>query len=215
MVVAMSRAQAQAADLVVCESRDDRRIIVSLPGRYSLDDGAIVKGERRLYACRAVNVSMRGLAVTAPVTAKVGVAVSADIDGLGRLKGIITREFRQGFVMSIVASDEERELLATKIDWLEMNKNLEIPDDRAHARFIPRRPHSLLMLPDGSMLPCFVIDISVSGAAVSADFAPKIGTVLAVGSVVGRVVRFFPGGFAIQFNAVQERLDVEALVIRR
>jgi hypothetical protein len=211
----MARAQAQAADLVVCARRDDRRTIVSLPGRYSLDDGAIVKGERRLYACRAVNVSMRGLAVTAPVTAKVGVAVSADIDGLGRLKGIITREFRQGFVMSIVASDDERELLATKIDWLEMNKNLEIPDDRAHARFIPRRPHSLLMLPDGSMLPCFVIDISVSGAAVSADIMPKIGTVLAVGSVVGRVVHFFPGGFAIQFNAVQERQDVEALVIRR
>jgi hypothetical protein len=47
----MLRAQAQATDLVVCARRDDRRTIVSLPGRYSLDDGAIIKGERRQFAC--------------------------------------------------------------------------------------------------------------------------------------------------------------------
>jgi hypothetical protein len=65
------------------------------------------------------------------------------------------------------------------------------------------------------VVPCFVIDISVSGAAVSADISPEIGTPLAVGWVVGRVVRFVPGGFAVRFVELQDRQAVEALVIRR
>jgi hypothetical protein len=64
-------------------------------------------------------------------------------------------------------------------------------------------------------VPCFVVDISVSGAAVSADIVPRIGTVLAVGKVVGRVVRNIQGGFAVQFVEAQDRQEVEALVIRR
>ena len=67
---------------------------------------------------------------------------------------------------------------------------------------------------DGSVLACFVIDLSVSGAAVSADVVPQIGTVLAVGKVVGRVARYLPGGFAVEFVATQNRHEVESLVIR-
>jgi hypothetical protein len=200
---------------LIFDRRDERRVAVSLPGRYSLADADSLRGERRLFACRAVNLSTRAMAVTAPVTAKVGVTVIADIEQLGRLKGTIIREFKLGFVIGIAAGDEEREKLAARIDWVEKHKNLEIPDGRAHARFIPRRPHTLLVLPDGSMRPCFVVDISVSGAAVSADIVPKIGAVLAVGSVVGRVVRYFPGGFAVKFATLQNRQEVEGLVIRR
>ena len=204
-----------ATDPVIVDRRDERRVNISLPGRYSLTDGDGTRGERRLFACRAVNLSTRAMAVTAPVTAKLGVSVIADIEQLGRLKGTITREFRLGFVISIAASAQEREMLATRIDWAEKHRNLEIRDGRAHPRFIPRRPHTLLVLQDGSMQPCFVVDISVSGAAVSAKIVPEIGTVVAVGSVVGRVVRYFAGGFAIRFAAVQNRQEVEALVIRR
>jgi hypothetical protein len=141
--------------------------------------------------------------------------IIADIDQLGRLEGSIIRVFKLGFAMSTEASDQERDVLAGKIDWIERNKDFEIVDNRAHERFIPRRPHSLLMLADGSIIPCFIIDILVSGAGVSADIMPKIRTVLAVGKVVGRVVRHFSGGFAVHFAEIQDREEVEALVIRR
>ena len=199
----------------IVNRREDKRLYVSLPGRYSLADRRNSQGEQRKFACRAVNISTHGIAVAAPVAAKVGVWVIAEIEQLGRLWGSIVRVFDLGFAMDIQASDQEREMLAAKIDWIERHKDFEIRDNRAHARFFPRRPHSLLTLADGSVVPCFVIDISVSGAAVSADIVPKIGAVLAVGSVVGRVVRFVPGGFAVAFVAVQDRQEVEALVIRR
>jgi hypothetical protein len=195
--------------------RDDKRIYVSLPGRYSLAGNLNARGEPRQFACRAVNISLDGIAIAAAVTAKAGVRVIADIEQVGRLKGSITRVFELGFTMSIEASRQERAMLAIRIGWIERHKDLEVCDHRAHARFIPRRPLSLLTLADGSVLPCFVIDISVSGAAVSADISPEIGTALAVGGVVGRVVRFVPGGFAIQFVELQDRQEVEALVVPR
>jgi hypothetical protein len=197
------------------DRRSDSRVYVSLPGRYSLAGSVNARGEPRQFACRAVNISLGGVAIAAAVTAKAGVRAIADIEQLGRLRGSITRVFELGFAMSIEASQQEREQLAARIAWIERHKDLEIRDQRAHARFIPRRPLTLLTLVDGSKVPCFVIDISVSGAAVSADVSPEIGTVLAVGGVVGRVVRFVPGGFAVQFVELQDRQEVEALVIRR
>jgi hypothetical protein len=197
------------------DRRDDRSTFVSLAGRYSLADSTKTQSEPRQFACRVVNISTSEMALAAPVAGKRGVRVIADIEQLGRLTGPIIRVFKLGFAMSIEANDQERDVLSSKIDWIERNKDFEIADNRTHGRFIPRRPHSLLILADGSVIPCFVIDISVSGAGVSADIMPKIGTVLAVGKVVGRVVRHFSGGFAVHFAEMQDRKEVEALVIRK
>ncbi len=204
----------ECLDDTALERRDQRRVHASLAGRYSLAGSVNARGEPRQFACRAVDISTRGVALAAPVVGKVGVPVVADIEQLGRIKGPVIRVFARGFVMSVAAGDEERRMLAVRIDWIERNKHLEVPDNRAHARFIPRRPLTLLTLADGSVLACFVIDLSVSGAAVSADVVPQIGTVLAVGKVVGRVARFLPGGFAVEFVATQNRDEVESLVIR-
>ena len=199
-------------DAEIVHRRDGRCVIVSLPGRYSFAVGKNAS-ERRLFSCRAIYISTHAIALLAPVTAKLGVPVSADIEQLGKLKGSIIRVFNQGFAMSVALNDERRWMLAARIDWIERSKECEVIDRRA-PRFIPRRPHSLLMLADGSIIPCFVIDISVSVAGVSSDIKPKVGTVLAVGKVVGRVVRHFPEGFAVHFADVQDRQRVEALVIR-
>ena len=70
------------------------------------------------------------------------------------------------------------------------------------------------MLADGSTSGCFVIDMSVSGAAVSADLQPAIGTPLAVGAGVGRVVRHFREGFAVKFVNTLDEYRLENLIIR-
>jgi hypothetical protein len=87
-----------------------------------------------------------------------------------------------------------------------------IQDRRDHARFIPEIPHSTLLFADGSSCPCFIIDISVSGVAVSSTAQPELGTPLSVGACVGRVTRIFADGFAIRFVEQQRRIDVERLV---
>jgi hypothetical protein len=56
--------------------------------------------------------------------------------------------------------------------------------------------------------------MSVGGAAVSADVQPEIGTPLAVGACVGRVVRHLHDGFAVKFTELQNRAELEWRVAR-
>jgi hypothetical protein len=70
------------------------------------------------------------------------------------------------------------------------------------------------MLADGSVRGCFVIDMSASGAAVSADLTPQLGDVLAVGKIVGRVVRLFAEGFAVRFIELQDPDALPHLLLR-
>jgi len=116
--------------------------------------------------------------------------------------------------MSIAATTDERERLADKIDWLERHKNHDVTDQRTDERIVPANPYSRMILPDGSRETCLVVDVSASGAAVSANTVPNVGTVLAIGTLVGRVVRYFEGGFAVQFVERVSPHVVENLVIR-
>jgi len=191
----------------------DIRVIANVAGRYSLADLRNARGERRVFACRAVNLSCHAIALAAPVRGKVGDRVIAHIDRLGKLEGPIDRLLERGFVMSIAATPEERVSLAAKIAWLDSHKNHEVAERRGDKRTVPTSPHSKIILPDGRVECCLVLDLSVSGAAVSADTVPDVGTIMAVGSVVGRVVRHFVDGFAIQFVQRQHQDTVEHMVV--
>jgi hypothetical protein len=106
-----------------------------------------------------------------------------------------------------------RENLARKLTWLEKRqKEPATRDLRIDARFIPENAHSTITFADRSTHDCFVIDTSVSGVAVSAAIQPEIGTPLAVGACVGRVVRLLPNGFAVQFIEQQDRAHVARLI---
>ncbi|HZC54578.1 MAG TPA: hypothetical protein VE396_00840 [Xanthobacteraceae bacterium] len=53
---------------------------------------------------------------------------------------------------------------------------------------------------------------AAAGAAISAQTVPKIGTVLALATIVSRVVRHFDGGFAVRFIERQNLQHIEARV---
>jgi hypothetical protein len=69
-------------------------------------------------------------------------------------------------------------------------------------------------LADGTIQRCFIIDMSVSGVAVSAEVQPPIGMPLAIGACIGRVVRLLPNGFAVKFVELQKRRDLNRLIVR-
>src|SRR3978361_232396 len=106
----------ECPDDTALERRDERRVPVRPARRFSLGSRTNTRGGPRQSACRAVSVSTQGLALAAPVVGKVGVLVVADIEQLGRIKGSVIRVFARGFVMSVAASEEERRLLAARID---------------------------------------------------------------------------------------------------
>jgi hypothetical protein len=204
----------QFGDLIAFEQRPDVRLIVNVPGRYSLSTRRNAMGDRRLFACRVLNISPNAMLLCAPVMGPRGERVITSLPHFGKLTGAIVRVVERGFMMSIVGTEEEHEKLAAKLLWFEQYKNFDVADARKHGRIIPESPNSTLTLADGSTLSCLVIDMSQSGAAVSADIEPAIGTFLSVGSVGGRVVRHFAEGFAIRFNELQTAARLEERVIR-
>jgi hypothetical protein len=186
-------------DIVFVERRRNARIIINIAGHFSIASRRAAAGARAVFPCRAVNVSNRAIALIAAVGVKVNDLVSARIEPFGKLDGRVLRLIAGGFVMTIAAGDEEREKLDDKIHWLERYKNLEAFELRSHPRFAPAQPGNEILLADGTTRTCTILDVSASGAAISAEIIPEIGTVLAIGTAVGRVVRHFRGGFALKF----------------
>jgi hypothetical protein len=203
-------------DLVVADTPSEPRIVVSLPGLYWVASQRDERGAMLPFPCRAINISTEAVALTAAAQSAVGDRAAADIEHFGRLQGRVTSLLgTQGLVMSITATLQERRRLAETIRWVERFKNREAANARGDARFTPRNPASKLILANGSCIPCRITDLSISGAAVSADITPRIGTTLVVGKIVGRVVRHLDVGFAVRFVHSQDRLRVEALATRR
>ena len=201
-------------DVMVVERRRDIRIIVSLSARVFLKHRRSAFGDLAEYACRAINISPRAVALAAPVRTSVGEWARVEIDQVGRVEGTVDRLLdERGFVVRLDANEEERARLFDKISWVQKHKDHEVTDKRGEPRFVPGNPHTMIAFADGTIVDCFVIDLSVTGAAISADITPPVGTVLAVGKIVGRVVRHFAGAFAVQFVQMQDRATVESLAI--
>lgn len=178
------------------ERRRHQRVKVELLGRYMLPDG-------REYPCQVTNMSPGGMALMAPVAGKPGDRVVAYVDHVGRLEGTIVRVVPSGFAMTIAATPRKREKLAAQLTWLANRELLGAADDRRHDRIAPKNPRSTLKLPNGIVLTCRVIDISVSGAAVFAETIPPTGTPVVLGKTHGRVVRHLDEGFAVEFSRLQ------------
>ncbi|MEO8882795.1 MAG: PilZ domain-containing protein, partial [Devosia sp.] len=97
--------------------------------------------------------------------------------------------------------------------WLKQKHLKSLPDRREAKRWLPRDSHSSLILPDKREIDCFIIDVSASGAAVSADVMPAMGHPVVVGTVLARVVRALEYGFAVQFLTPRDPQTVEPLLV--
>jgi len=192
-----------------------RAVNVAIEGHYELDTWYTAQGKPRTFPCQTSRVSPFRMMVVAPVLGKVGDRVTSYFSDFGNLEGRISDITEREFLFELDISGAMRKRMADKLEWLEQQqKDPSIRDLRKHTRNVPAMPHSTLTFADGSVHTCFIIDVSLSGAAISADIQPEIGTPLALGSCVGRVVRHLAGGFAIQFVQEQTRADLEHRIAR-
>jgi PilZ domain len=178
------------------ERRRFQRVRVNLLGRYMLAD-------RREFPCQVVNMSPGGMALVTPVIGAAGDRIIAYVDHLGRLEGHIARLFENGFAMTISATARKRDKLAAQLTWLANRHILGLPEDRRHDRTTPRNPLAQLVLPSGVNLTCRILDVSQSGAGITSDQRPPIGTLVTLGKVQARVVRHLEDGFAVEFTRLQ------------
>lgn len=183
----------------------DARYIGDLFGSYTLASRHQLPSDQpRIFACRARSASTRQIVVTAPVIGKVGEQLTAHFDELGLITGHLSHISVDGFTIALDLSDIDRAALGAKLDWLKRRSihgsNIERRQDK---RMRLPKPRTILLLPDGRGIVGLIIDASVTGAAISADLVPERGLPLAVGTVLGRVVRALPTGFAVRFAKAQ------------
>jgi hypothetical protein len=194
---------------------EQRAVEIQLHGTYTLPNWYNPKGRLRSFACRSTRVSAFRMLLEVPVVGRIGDHLTCYFRDFGKFDGRISDTTQGGFLLELDLTRTERVKFAKKLAWLDKKRrDPTMRDARRDARFVPISPHSALTLADGTIVPCFVIDASLSGVAVSSQVQPKVGTPLAVGSCVGRVVRLFSEGFAVKFaEPMTNLLDLKRRVI--
>ena len=87
---------------IVPDRRRHRRVPVTVFGRFMRED-------KQEYPCQVVNMSAGGMAMLASVTCAAGERIVAHLDNLGRIEGVVVRDFEGGFAVRILASLYKRE----------------------------------------------------------------------------------------------------------
>lgn len=174
-----------------------------------------VRDEALVHPFHARSVSPRQAVVSAEVEVSRGEAVALRFDTLGIRHGEIERVFKGGFVVKFPETEGVDDALTRSIDWLKLKSRGKITERRRHKRVLPRDGAAKLVLGADQVVACVIADMSQSGAAILCDEQPAIGRLVAVGSVPGRVVRHFPGGFGLQFIELQSLDMLEALMTLR
>jgi hypothetical protein len=174
-----------------------------------------LKDEAMVHAFHARSISPRQAVVSAEVEVSRGEPVALRFDTLGIRHGEIDRVFKGGFVVRFPETEGVDDALTRSIDWLKQKSRGKIAERRRHRRVLPRDGAAKLILGADLVVPCTIEDMSRSGAAILCDEAPALGRLVAVGSVPGRVVRHFSGGFGMEFVELQSLDMLEALMTLR
>jgi PilZ domain len=185
------------------DRRRYQRVRVNLLGRFMLED-------RREYPCQIIDMSPGSAAMITPVLGRSDERVIAYIDHIGRIEGQIARLIDGGFAMTIAATARKRDKLASQLTWLANRHNLNLQEDRRHQRIMPSNPFAQIKLPDERQYRCRIIDLSLSGAAITLeDVRPPIGTPVLLGSIRSIVVRHFEEGIGVEFTTLQTQDSIE------
>jgi PilZ domain len=165
--------------------------------------GRFMRADKAEYPCKLVDVSVGGAALQSPQPVALGEHVIAYFDEIGRIDGPVVRLVDGGFAMQIQATQHRREKLAAQLTWLANRKVLGIPEARRHERLLPQKIESFMLLPDGQQIECQILDISISGASVSAVLLPPIGMDISLGRLRAKVMRHHENGVGLQFLDIQ------------
>ncbi|HEU4377596.1 MAG TPA: PilZ domain-containing protein [Hyphomicrobiaceae bacterium] len=181
---------------IVPDRRRHKRVSLNLLGRF-------MRENRQEYPCSLLNISVGGVAVSAPVTVELGERVVAYFDQLIGIEGRVVREVEGGFAFKIQATQHRREKLGAQLTWLVNRNELGGIEERVHERIALPSSHSTLHLPGGNTLDCRVLDISISGASIATSARPEIGTEVMLGKLRGRVMRHHGEGIGVRFIDIQ------------
>ena len=161
-----------------------------------------MRQDRTESVCQTIDMSPGSAAFHAPVKPAIGERVVAYLDQIGRIEGTVMRHLETGFAIQMAVAPLKREKLAEQLTWLANRHDLGMKEDRRHERITPNQTTTTVKISDGREYLAKLVDISISGAAVTVDAELAPGEAVTVGATLAKVVRVFKGGIAVEFTRV-------------
>lgn len=191
----------------VNEARIFRRYQMALEGRF-------MRSSKQEYPCLVNDISVGGMSLiygeAVPAAMAVGETVIAYIGKLGVLEGPVLRCWSDGFSFKFTATQHKREKLAAQITSLLNEGELKGAAKRKHERLTIARRDAHLTLSEGGIIPCLILDVSVTGASVACKARPDLGQEVWLARLRARVVRHHCEGVGLQFMEVLDASTMEA-----
>lgn len=193
------------------DRRRYRRIRIDLPGKL------FVPATSEEFACTVVDLSPGGASVATEALLPVDTPVVLYANTFGRFEGTVARHDGPRLGLKFASTALKRERTAEQLT-LFLNKALLDESELRRDDRTPTRGLTRFVRHDGQIVPCEVLDLSVSGVSVKTDIRPPVGEFILIGQLAGRIARHHEHGLGIEFvgnaNTPPERLRAKIAVMR-
>lgn len=174
------------------DRRNFKRVELKLTGRFLI-------GDNEDHALSTTDMSCDGAFIVSMEQPGLDQQVICYFDDVGRVVANVVRVSDDGFAVRFHTSPHKRDKLADRLTWLLNRDALGLDEDRRTERY-RASGEAILTLSGGRMLQCTVTDISLTGAAFEAAGKPPfVGEQVAVGNLIGEVVRVSGDKFAVRY----------------
>ncbi len=169
------------------------------------------------YACSVIDLSPGGANITVAAPLTLDTQIVLYVNSFGRFEGTIVRREGENAGVRFISTALKRERTAAQLTLFMNRASLDEADLRRDDR-TPTKGLTRFVRHDGQVVPCEVLDLSMSGIAVKTDVRPPIGEFVLIGQLAGRVARHHDQGIGIEFvgntNNTAERLRAKIAVVR-
>jgi hypothetical protein len=202
-------------DPVLARSRADRRryrrVPINLPGKL------FVPATSEEIACTVADLSPGGASVATDADLPIDTPVVLYANTFGRFEGMVARRDGPRLGLRFASTALKRERTAEQLT-LFLNKSLLDESEIRRDERSPTRGLTRFVRYDGQVVPCEVLDLSMSGISVKTDIKPPIGEFILIGQLAGRIARHHDQGLGIEFvgntNTSADRVRAKIAVTR-
>lgn len=190
----MDAARKTAHSIHDSEKRRHKRVELVLPARFMLPD-------RSEHQATVLNMSAGGIALACDQRPPKGTSVIVYVKEIGRLEGMVVRHIAKGFAVVFDIKQVQRDRLVEKLTVHINRAHYEDLDVREHSR-MASDAEAKLILQDGSIIECRVLDMSFGGVSLATNVYPPLGERVMIGRMRGRIVRHHDYGIGVAFDDV-------------
>ena len=178
------------------DRRRHRRVALALPGRFMLEDGSE-------HACECIDISAVGVRLRAAKAGAWGSRVVVYIEGVGRMEGHLVRRAPGWFAIETHPTLRKGERVEERIAGIAEAIGESDERRRLSRKYLEQQAVRLVSA-DGRLHPAEIADISKEGAALLTEARLEPGARVRLDGRRAKVVRAFPGGLALAFEAAPE-----------